>query len=131
MDIQSGHSVKRTEFDDRMAEIINNDPDWEIINRPNNPLNVSNISPVNEPLLKKYRVTVLTRTDAWGNVDITYQLPTSIKLKIPISSKPTDKDIKAKAIKAIAESPPAKPSNPSVKLTALLAPTKTNKIAKP
>lgn len=79
MDIQSGHSVKRTEFDDRMAEIINNDPDWEIINRPNNPLNVSNISPVNEPLLKKYRVTVLTRTDAWGNVDITYQLPTSIK----------------------------------------------------
>ena len=57
--------------------------------------------------------------------------PTSTKQKIPISSKPTDNEMSAKAINAIADNPPAKPSKPSVKFTALLAPTRINKIASP
>ena len=59
------------------------------------------------------------------------KLPTSIKLNIPISSNPTINDIKLKAINAIADNPPAKPSNPSVKFTAFDAPTNTNKINYP
>ena len=80
VDVQSGHSVRRAEFDERMAEILSNDPDWEIIDRPNNPLNVSNIQPVYEPILKKYRVTAITKPDYYGSCpDYYYRLPTSIK----------------------------------------------------
>lgn len=78
-DIESGHSVRRTEFDERMAEIIENDPDWEIIDRPNNPLNVSNIQPVYEPVLKKYHVSALTKSDFGYSPNYHYELPTSIK----------------------------------------------------
>ena len=40
-------------------------------------------------------------------------------------------EIKAKAIKAIADKLPASPSNPSVKLTALLEPIKIKRINRP
>ena len=79
VDVQSGHSVRRSEFDERMAEIIENDPDWEIIDRPNNPLNVSNIQPVYEPVLKKYHVSALTKSDFGYYPNYHYELPTSIK----------------------------------------------------
>src|SRR5574344_2025452 len=55
-------------------------------------------------------------------------VPTNIKQNIPISSCPISSDIKANATNDIADRPPAKPSNPSVKLTALLNPTSNNKI---
>ena len=59
------------------------------------------------------------------------KLPHSIKENIPKSSYPTIKEIRANAIKAIAESPPARPSKPSVKLTALLDPTRTKRMNNP
>ena len=62
-------------------------------------------------------------------------LPISIKQKIPISLLPSIHQlpiaIKPKAKKAIADNPPAKPSNPSVKLTALEDPTNKNKMNTP